>query len=121
MTKCLLVNRNHEERRELSRLFQRFGFELSEQETADGALRHCRDNPPELVVMSSKDASESAPDIVRRLRLTGGDRPPVVLVYADKPDTGRIGRMMIDGAAECLVKPINHELLGLKLRQVGLI
>ena len=37
------------------------------------------------------------------------------------PDTDAIGRMIMDGASECIVKPFNQELVSLKLRQVGLI
>ena len=51
----------------------------------------------------------------------GKGKPPVVIIFSSNPDTDAIGRMIMDGASECIVKPFNQELVSLKLRQVGLI
>lgn len=121
MTQCLLVDEDGGERRELSRLFGRFGFSLAESRSAAEALQHCRLHRPDIVVISDQVGGMTSSEFVRRVRRTGHGTAPIVLVCTDKADTDSIGRMIMDGAAECLMKPFDQELLAFKLKQVGLI
>lgn len=121
MTQCLLVDEERKDKRELWTMLGGFGFEMSESADADAALKSCRTSPPDVVVMTSRMAGMSAADFVRKLRKTGRGKAPVVLMCADSPDSEEIGRAILEGAAECLVRPFDRDLLAFKLRQVGLI
>ena len=57
----------------------------------------------------------------RAQTLPARGKPPVVLLYTDQPDTETIGRVILEGAAECLMKPLDRDLLEFKLKQVGLL
>jgi DNA-binding response OmpR family regulator len=120
MTQCLVVDEDQAERKALSDVFRRFGFDLSEAPSADAGLSQCRANAPDVVVVTDRIGANSR-DFVRRVRRSSKGKPPVVIIYSSNPDTDAIGRMIMDGAAECIVKPFNQELISLKLRQVGLI
>lgn len=121
MPQCLLVDADRAGRRELSDLFGGFGFDLSETADADTALQACRASPPDIVVMTGRAGGMRSADFVKRLRRAGRGRAPVVLLCAEGPDAEEIGSAILQGAAECLVRPFDRELLAFKLRQVGLI
>ena len=121
MTQCLLVDEDRNGRREMSALLGGFGFDLSESADADAALQLCRATPPDIVVMTGRVGGMGPADFVKRIRRPGRGKTPIVLVCADGPDTDEIGRAILEGAAECLVRPFDRELLAFKLRQVGLI
>lgn len=121
MLQCLLVDEDRKGRRELSELFGGLGFDLSETGDADAALRACRVSPPDVVVMTGRMGGMSSADFVRKLRKNRHGKAPVVLLCAERPDTEEIGRVILEGAAECLVRPFDRDLLAFKLRQVGLM
>jgi DNA-binding response OmpR family regulator len=121
MRHCLVVDQDRLDSAELSRLIGRFGFATSESRNADDALRSCQRQTPDLVVVSGALDEAAMPDLVKRLRRAGQGRPPVVLVYSREPDAEKLGRMIVQGAAECLMKPVDSDMLAFKLKQVGLI
>mgnify|MGYP003435752486 CR=1 FL=1 len=120
MTQCLLINEDQSERKALSGYFGDLGFDLSEAANADAGLSQCRASAPDVVVVTEQIGTRS-PDYVRRLQRIGNGKPPVVIIYSSNPDTEAIGRMIMDGAAEVIVKPFSKDLLSFKLKQVGLI
>lgn len=123
MTRCLLVDEDGAERRAVGSLLGSYGFEIAETANTDAALKHCRTHQPDVVVTGDRLGGMAASEFVKRVRRTAnnGRRQPVVLVYTDRADTDEIGRAIIEGAAEYLLKPFDRELLEFKLRQVGLI
>lgn len=121
MTQCLLVDEDRAEMRELSRLFGGYGFELAESSDAATALKHCQTHRPDVVVMTDRIGGMSSGDFVKRIRKNARGKPPVVLLYTEQADTEKIGRVILEGAAECLMKPLDRDLLEFKLKQVGLL
>ena len=120
MTRCLLVDEDHDERQALGRLLGPFGFDLAETANADAAIKHCRAHSPDMVMTTDRIGMSPA-EFVKRIRRGARGRKPVVLVCTDKRDTSEIGRAIIEGAAEYLLKPFDRELLEFKLKQVGLL
>jgi two-component system chemotaxis response regulator CheY len=121
MTRCLLVDDDLATRREVSRVFDHLGFELAESDTAGAAIDHCRAHAPDVVVVSQRIGEAGPQRFVKRVRRANRKKAPVVLVYADRPNAEAIGRMIIDGAAEFLMRPFDQDLLAFKLKQVGLL
>lgn len=121
MTRCLVVDEDHDERSALGRLLGNYGFELSETGTADAALRHCRQFVPDVIITTERLGGMPPAEFIRRVRRTGRGCKPVVLVCTEKADSGEIGRAIVEGAAEYLLRPFDREILEFKLRQVGLL
>ncbi len=120
MTQCLVVDENGQERRAVFDMLSGYGFDLIESENADSALKFCRANSPDVIVMADK-VGMPRQDFIRRARKGGRGKRPIVLVVTGDANADAIGRAILDGAAECLVKPFDRDLLEFKLRQVGLI
>lgn len=120
MAQCLVLDRNMEERQEMKTLLSGYGFELLESGDAEAALKACRTRTPDVIVMADHVGMD-CDEFIRRVRKGARGKRPVVLVYTAGDDIDHIGRAIIEGAAECLVKPFDRELLEFKLRQVGLL
>lgn len=121
MTRCLLIDEEGADRRRLQSLLTGLGVETELTSGADEAVRYCNDNSPELVMVSAGMPAARHRDFVKRLRRSVRGKPPVVFLYAEKPNTDLIGRSIIDGAAEVLMMPLDRDLLQFKLRQAGVI
>ncbi len=119
--RCLLVDEDAHQRSALGQLLGGYGFEMFETETADAALHHCRSTTPDVVVTAERVGGMTPAEFIKRVRRASRGRKPVVLVCADKMDTDEIGRAIIEGAAEYILRPFDRELLEFKLKQVGLL
>jgi CheY-like chemotaxis protein len=121
MTKCLLIDEDSRERQRLQQLLSGLGLETAYSNGPDEALKFCNDNAPDVVMMSADNAGAAPRDLVKRLQLCAHGKPPVVFLYADKPDTDMFGQSILEGAADVLMLPFDRELLQFKLRQAGVI
>ena len=121
MTRCLLIDEDGTERRNLEGLLAALGIDTALSSGADEALRYCNDNSPEVVMLSADSAGLQPRDLVKKLRRSAKGRPPVVFLYADKPDTDMIGQSILEGAADVLMMPFDRDLLQFKLQQAGII
>jgi two-component system, chemotaxis family, chemotaxis protein CheY len=120
MTEILLVDESRAERHDLARLLGGHGLEIIEVEGAEEALRRCAHRAPDAVIVTERIGIPPA-DFVKKVRRNARGRRPLVLLYTDRPDTDAIGRAIMEGAAECLIKPLDPELLRFKLTQIGLL
>lgn len=118
MTECLLVDADVKDRRELSDVLAGYGFDLIESDNADSALKACRAKTPDVIIMADRIGMASS-DFVKRARRAGRGKKPAILLYAASPDTQEIGRVILEGLAECLVAPFDRDLLEFKLKQIG--
>jgi PleD family two-component response regulator len=121
MTQCLLIDENQAERQRLSRLLVGLGIDTAETAVAEEALAFCNDNSPDVVMMAAGAPGRMPKDFVKRMRRSRSGKTPVVIVYADRPDTEMIGRSILEGAADVIMKPFDRDLLQFKLKQAGVI
>jgi PleD family two-component response regulator len=121
MRQCLVIGSNDEDRQKLVRLLLAYGFELAIAEDAEQAIAISETRPADLVVMPETINGTDSFDLIRRLHRADRRAAPKVLVYADRPEAGIIGRAIWGGASECFVKPFDASIIELKLRQVGAV
>jgi len=121
MTRCLLIDEDGLEADRLQTLLGALGIDTAKRADAEDALAYCNDNAPDVVLLSAAGASERPGDFVRRLRRKVGGKQPVVFLYADTPDTDMIGQSILQGAADVLMKPFDHDILAFKLKQAGIV
>ena len=120
MTRCLIVDDNLADRLKLAGMLSAYGFELAAATGEQEALEICSRKMPELIVIDEGRTCPDAAAFIRRLGRTA-ERWPVVIVCPQEPEAARIGRTIWGGAAECMMKPYDAEILDLKLRQTGII
>jgi PleD family two-component response regulator len=121
MRQCLVIGSNDEDRQKLVRLLLAYGFELAIAEDAQQAIAISRTQPADLVVMPETISGMDSFELIRRLRPADLSKAPKILVYADRPEAGIIGRAIWGGASECFVKPFDASIIELKLKQVGAV
>jgi CheY-like chemotaxis protein len=120
MTKCLLIDEDSRGRDYLAHMLSGLGLEMSLTTGTDEAVRFCNDNSPDVVMVSTRASGVPPKEFVKRLRLSGRGKPPVVFLYADTADTEMFGQTILEGAADVLMMPFDRELLHFKLRQAGI-
>ena len=120
MTKCLLIDEEGGGRQYLEQMLSGLGLETSLTSGTEDALRFCNDNAPDVVMVSTRARGVIPKDLVKRLRLSGRGKPPVVFLYAETPDTEMFGQSILEGAADVLMMPFDRDLLHFKLRQAGI-
>lgn len=121
MAQCLLIDEDRAERQRLSRLLAGLGIDTAETGVAEEAVTFCNDNSPDVVMMAAGIPGRMPKDFVKRMRRARHGKMPVVIVYADRPDTEMIGRSILEGAADVIMKPFDRDLLRFKLKQAGVI
>lgn len=120
MTRCLLIDEDGKGREYLAQMLTGLGLETALTAGTDDAVRFCNDNSPDVVMLSARSRAAVPRDLVRRLRMSGRGRPPVVFLYAETPDAEMFGQTILDGAADVLMMPLDRDLLLFKLKQAGL-
>ena len=123
MGQCLIVT-GHESSllgAQLRRMLEACGFSVLQADTADEALRICWRNAPRAVFVPQHPDGPGGARLLRRLRQMPRPAECPVLVYAENADPADIGRMIWEGAADCIAQPVSPELLDAKLRQAGVL
>jgi two-component system chemotaxis response regulator CheY len=121
MTSCLLIDENGAEIHRLRAMLDGLGIETLMAGCPDDALKFCNDNAPDVVLVAAASAGRRPKDLVRKLRREHNGKSPIVILYADQPDTEMIGQSIMQGAADVLMKPFDRDILQFKLRQAGVI
>lgn len=120
MTRCLLIDEDGRGRQYLAQMLTGLGLEMTLTAGTDEAVRFCNDNAPDVVMLSARARGVVPRDLVKRLRMSGRGKPPVVFLYAETPDAEMFGQTILEGAADVLMMPLDRDLLLFKLKQAGL-
>lgn len=119
MKKCLIVDDSREDRQIAARYLRKFGFQVKHARDGDEALGMCQQNMPDVILVDHLMPKVDGLEFLKRLNKTRGGGRPVVLFCSGESDAGALGSALWQGAAECLIKPFDADLLDFKLRQVG--
>jgi two-component system chemotaxis response regulator CheY len=119
MKRCLIVDDDREDRRIAAQFMRRFGFEVAVAENGDDALTMCRAKMPDFILLDHVMPKVDGLEFLKRLRRTRGGERPIVVFCSGRSDSETLSTAIWQGAAECLVKPFDADLLGFKLQQVG--
>ncbi len=121
MKKCLIVDDSRDDRQIAFVFLKGLGFEVLEATNSDAALSMCRLAMPDCILIDHKPPQLDGLDFLTRLqRIRGGDHP-TVFFCSGSADAETMGAAIWRGAAECLIKPFDADLLRFKLKQAGLI
>lgn len=118
---CLIVDGSPVDRESFTGYLDRHGFVVRAAADGVSALKMCRENMPDLILLSSKTPKLTGIQFLRRLRQSQRGRAPVVLYCAADDDAGQLGLAIMRGASECLMTPCDIDLFEFKLHQSGLI
>lgn len=120
MAQCLLIDGDTFERSRVKQQLRDLGHSIVESDGVHQGLRYCNDNQPDLVFMSAAGGSLKAGDFIRNMCRKGKGAGPVVMVYGSTAMPDYISEVILDGAADFVVLPVDFETLQFKLRQAGI-
>lgn len=121
MKTCLVVDDSAFVRKFARQILERLSFDVSEAETGQTALEHCRKSMPDAILLDWNMPVVNGVQFLRALRaLAGGDAPKVVFCTTEN-ELSNITQALQAGADEYIMKPFDHDILEAKFQQVGLI
>ncbi|MCK8786408.1 response regulator [Roseomonas sp. NAR14] len=119
--RCLVVDDSRVVRRIARRLLETFGFAVTEAEDGALALAACREVLPDLVLLDWNMPVMDGLTCLKALRREFGPDRPVVVLCTTETDLERIVAALEAGAQEYIMKPFDADILGDRLRRLGLL
>ncbi len=106
---------------QLVRMLEKRGFSVDVVTGMREALHHCwRGMPRAVFVPRSLHDGEGAL-LIQRLKRMPRAQSCVAIAYGDGMDPAEAGRLIWEGAADCIAFPLSEHLLVVKLRQSGIL
>jgi len=118
---ALVVDDSRFVRKAARRLLEGFGFAVREAEDGVQALRACREAVPDLVLLDWNMPVMDGIAFLRAARAEHGEGRPAIVLCTTENTQERILQALEAGAQEYVMKPFDAEILGGKLRQLGLL
>jgi two-component system chemotaxis response regulator CheY len=118
---CLVVDDSRVVRKVARRILESRGFDVREAEDGQVALKSCRLDMPDSVLLDWNMPVMNGIEFLKALRSEfGPDRPPVMFCTTEN-DISFIEQAIANGAQEFIMKPFDEEILLGKFAQVGLL
>ena len=121
MKRCLIVDDSRVVRKVAGRIIRDLDFEITEACDGAEALRHCREQMPEAVLLDWNMPVMNGLDFLRALRREEGGKEPVVVFCSTENDAEHIGEAVRSGANEFIMKPFDADIIESKFSQAGLL
>ena len=121
MKRCLIVDDSRVVRKVAGRIISDLQFDILEAGDGAAALKMCRENMPEAVLLDWNMPVMNGLDFLRALRREEGGQDPVVVFCSTENDAEHIGEAMRSGANEFIMKPFDADIVASKFQQAGLV
>ena len=115
LRRVLVVDDSDMQRRILSATLGRFGYEVSEAETGEAALRICEETPPDIVISDWMMPGMSGPTFCRAFRAMPKEQYGYFILLTSKADKVDVAEGLHSGADDFLTKPVNASELRARL------
>lgn len=124
MKKCLILNDNIDSRERMRSYLSTYDFEIDLVSDGEEALLLCERNMPDIILVDDNMSKMGGLQFLERLSVLRRARyseEPVILLCLESTDVEKMGKALWSGAAECLMKPFDADILDFKLQQSGAI
>lgn len=121
MKSCLIVDDSRTIRAAIRRLVVELGFEIREAENGAEALKACREQKPDVVLLDWNMPVMTGIEFLRALPEAMNGDVPLVILCTTESDIDHITEALSAGASEYIMKPFDKEIVESKFRQVGLV
>jgi two-component system chemotaxis response regulator CheY len=121
MKTCLIVDDSRVVRKVAARIIQDLKFDVREAGDGAEALKACRENMPDAVLLDWNMPVMNGLDFLRALRREEGGKKPLVVFCSIENDAEHINEAIRSGADEFIMKPFDADILESKFAEVGLI
>jgi two-component system chemotaxis response regulator CheY len=117
MKHCLVVDDSRVIRKVACRILAALAFETEEAADGEDALRACRRQMPDVILLDWQIPNMDGIEFLRTLR---GNNPVVVLCTTEN-DLAQITEALGAGADEYIMKPFDRSIIESKLAEVGMV
>ncbi len=121
MKNCLIVDDSRVVRTVAGRIVKDLNFEVSEAGDGSEALKLCRENMPDAILLDWNMPIMNGLDFLRALRREEGGKDPIVVFCTNENDAEHIGEAIRSGANEYIMKPFDADIVQSKFAEVGLV
>ncbi|MBL8548961.1 MAG: response regulator [Hyphomonadaceae bacterium] len=121
MKSCLIVDDSRVIRKVARRILEDLNFSIEEAGDGLEALKQCRKEMPDAILLDWQMPVMSGVDFLKALRQESGGERPVVVFCTTENDVSRISEAIKAGADEYIMRPFDGEILQSKFAEAGLI
>lgn len=121
MKSCLVVDDSKVIRMVSRKILEDFNFRVQEAEDGQEALKLCRENMPDAILLDWNMPIMSGIDFLKEFNKSEADHKPIVIFCTVENDVSHIEQAIAAGANEYIMKPFDSEIVQSKFSQVGLI
>jgi len=106
---------------QLVRMLEKRGFSVDVVAGMREALHHCWRGMPRAVFVPRSLHDGDGAVLIQRLKRMPRAQSCVAIAYGDGMDPADAGRLIWEGATDCIAFPVSERLLDAKLRQSGIL
>jgi len=121
MRTCLVVDDSSVIRKVARRILEGLDFQITEAEDGEKALRVCKHELPDVVLLDWSMPTMDGYDFLTHLRRMPGGKQPKVVFCTTEYDVAQIARAMHAGADEHMMKPFDRDIVTAKFQEAGLV
>ena len=121
MKTCLIVDDSRVVRKVAARIISDLKFNIAEAGDGASALKICRENMPDAILLDWNMPVMNGLDFLRALRREEGGKHPLVVFCSIENDAEHINEALRSGADEFIMKPFDADILESKFAEVGLV
>nr|WP_287157886.1 response regulator [Euryhalocaulis sp.] len=118
---CLLVDDSRVIRKVARRILEDLDFECREAADGSEALKACRQDMPDLILLDWNMPVMNGLDFLKTLRKEPSGEVPKVVFCTTENDMAHITEALRHGADEYIMKPFDSDIIASKLAEVGLV
>jgi sigma-B regulation protein RsbU (phosphoserine phosphatase) len=115
LRRVLVVDDSRLQRRILSKLLSRWGYEVVEAASGSEALAICETDTPDIVISDWVMPGMIGPEFCRAFRVLGGSHYAYFILLTSKSDATDVAAGLDSGADDFLTKPVNGDELRARL------
>lgn len=118
---CLLVDDSRVIRKVARRILEDLDFDCREAADGSEALKACRQDMPDLILLDWNMPVMNGLDFLKTLRKEPSGESPKVVFCTTENDMTHITEALRHGADEYIMKPFDSDIIASKLAEVGLV
>lgn len=121
MKQCLIIDDSNSIRKVAKRILKEFGFDSTEAENGEEALKQCAESMPDSIIVDWAMPDVDSTRLMADIRKLPGGNKPTILYCTLENDPMKMAAAIRHGANGQLMKPFDRDALARSLTSVGLI
>lgn len=118
MPHCFIVDDSDIVRKYTRLVFESLQYRVSESASTENLIQRFENDPPDFVIVDWRMPGADPIQFISQIRKARLERRPFVLYFPTEYDPTDIDKALGAGADDFVLKPINREIIEMKLREI---